>query len=167
MLFLYKHYLYYTNFNYNMNSSTFAFVVILVLCWTIDPFLKKNTMKTLTPDESLVFNKLLSATIIVGYLVYLLCNKQCDFSKLKNLTKKEMVYITMSAITTFVSAIALINLLQRENISYLIPQIQPMVILLTMCVGYFIYKETISYYQMLGGALIVGGVYFLNKKLNK
>ena len=150
-----------------MNSSTFAFVVILVLCWTIDPFLKKNTMKTLTPDESLVFNKLLSATIIVGYLVYLLCNKQCDFAKLKNLTKKEMVYITMSAITTFVSAIALINLLQRENISYLIPQIQPMVILLTMCVGYFIYKETISYYQMLGGALIVGGVYLLNKKLNK
>ena len=97
-----------------MDSTTLAFIVLLIICWTIDPFLKKNTMTTLSPDESLVFNKLLSAVIIVGYLVYLLCNKRCDFSKLKNLTKKEMVYISMSAITTFVSAIALINLLQRK-----------------------------------------------------
>ena len=121
-------------------------------------------MKTLSPNESLVFNKLLSATIIVGYLVYLLCNKKCDFSKLKDLTKKEIIYIFMSAILTFISAIALINLLQRENISYLIPQIQPLIILLTMCVGYFIYKENITYYQILGGGLIITGVYFLNKK---
>ena len=94
-----------------------------MICWSIDPFLKKNTMNTLSPDESLVFNKLLSAGIIVIYLIYLLCNKKCDFSKLKDLTKKEMIYISMSAISTFISAIALINLLQRENISHLIPQI--------------------------------------------
>ena len=75
-----------------------------------------------------------------------------------------MIYIFMSAISTFISAIALINLLQRENISYLIPQIQPLIILLTMCVGYFIYKENITYYQILGGGLIITGVYFLNKK---
>ena len=97
-----------------MNSTTLGFIVLLVICWTIDPFLKKNTMKTLSPNESLVFNKLLSATIIIGYLIYLLCNKKCDFSKLKDLTKKEIIYIFMSAISTFISAIALINLLQRK-----------------------------------------------------
>lgn len=147
-----------------MNLISVVFIIILVVCWSIDPFLKKNTMKTLSPDESLVFNKILSAAIIGVYLIYLLCNKRCDFSKLKNLTKKEMVYISMSAISTFISAIALIHLLQRENISYLIPQIQPVIILLTMCIGYFIYKEKISYYQMFGGALIISGVYFLNRK---
>ena len=115
-----------------MNLISVVFIIILVVCWSIDPFLKKNTMKTLSPDESLVFNKMLSAAIIGVYLIYLLCNKRCDFSKLKNLTKKEMVYISMSAISTFISAIALIHLLQRENISYLIPQIQPVIILLTM-----------------------------------
>ena len=148
-----------------MKSISIIFVIILVICWSIDPFLKKNTMNTLSPDESLVFNKLLSAAIIVLYLIYLLCNKKCDFTKLKDLTKKEMVYISLSAISTFVSAIALIHLLQKENISHLIPQIQPVIILLTMCIGYFIYKEQISYYQMLGGGLIIGGVYFLNKKM--
>ena len=147
-----------------MKSISIIFVIILVICWSVDPFLKKNTMNTLSPDESLVFNKLLSAAIIVLYLIYLLCNKKCDFTKLKDLTKKEMVYISLSAISTFVSAIALIHLLQKENISHLIPQIQPVIILLTMCIGYFIYKEQISYYQMLGGGLIIGGVYFLNKK---
>lgn len=147
-----------------MKLISIIFVIILVVCWSLDPFLKKNTMKTLSPDESLVFNKLLSTVIIVIYLIYLLCNKKCDFSKLKDLTKKEMVYISMSAISTFVSAIALINLLQRENISQLIPQIQPVIILLTMCIGYFIYKEQISYYQIIGGALIITGVYFLNRK---
>ena len=147
-----------------MQLISIIFVIIIVICWSIDPFLKKNTVKTLTPDESLVFNKLLSTAIIVIYLIYLLCNKKCDFSKLKDLTKKEMVYISMSAISTFISTIALIHLLQKENISHLIPQIQPVIILLTMCIGYFIYKEQISYYQMLGGALIIGGIYFLNRK---
>ena len=147
-----------------MQLISIIFVIIIVICWSIDPFLKKNTVKTLTPDESLVFNQLLSTAIIIIYLIYLLCNKKCDFSKLKDLTKKEMVYISMSAISTFISAVALIHLLQKENISHLIPQIQPVIILLTMCIGYFIYKEQISYYQMLGGALIIGGVYFLNRK---
>ena len=147
-----------------MKLATFGFVALLIVCWTFDPFLKKHSMKTLSPDESMIFNKLLSASIIGIYLMYLLFNKKCDFSKLKNITKKEVVYISASAISTFVSAVALINLLQREDVGYLMPQIQPLVILLTMCVGYFIFKEKITYYQMIGGALIVGGVYFLNKK---
>ena len=54
--------------------------------------------------------------------------------------------------------------IQIEDVGYLMPQIQPLVILLTMCVGYFVFKEKISYYQIIGGVLIVGGVYFLNKK---
>lgn len=147
-----------------MKLATFGFVALLIVCWTFDPFLKKHSMKTLSPDESMIFNKLLSASIIGIYLMYLLFNKKCDFSKLKNITKKEVIYISASAISTFVSAVALINLLQREDVGYLMPQIQPLVILLTMCVGYFIFKEKITYYQMIGGALIVGGVYFLNKK---
>ncbi len=147
-----------------MNKVTFTFIIILIICWTFNPFLKKNTMTTLSPDESLVFNQMLSTTIIGIYFIYLLCNKRCNFKKLKSLSKKEIFYITLSAISTFVSAIALINLLHRENVSYLIPQIQPIVIFFTMLVGYFVFKEKITYYQMLGGLLIILGVWFLNKK---
>ena len=150
-----------------MKLATFGFVALLIVCWTFDPFLKKHSMTTLSPDESLIFNKLLSAVIIGIYLLYLLFNKKCNFSKLKNITKKEVVFISASAISTFVSAIALINLLQREDVGYLMPQIQPLVILLTMCVGYFIFKEKISYYQIIGGILIIGGVFFLNKNKKK
>ena len=147
-----------------MKLATFGFIALLIVCWTFDPFLKKHSMKTLSPDESMIFNKLLSASIIGIYLMYLLFNKKCDFSKLKNITKKEVIYISASAISTFVSAVALINLLQREDVGYLMPQIQPLVILLTMCVGYFIFKEKITYYQMIGGALIIGGYIFLIRK---
>jgi uncharacterized membrane protein len=147
-----------------MKIATFGFITLLIICWTFDPFFKKHSMQTLSPDESMIFNKLLSATIIGIYLMYLIFNKKCDFSKLKNMTKKEMIFISASAISTFVSAVALINLLQREDVGYLMPQIQPLVILLTMCVGYFIFKEKISYYQIIGGVLIIGGVVFLNKK---
>ena len=57
----------------------------------------------------------------------------------------------------------LIYLLQKKNVSYLIPQVQPIIILLTIILGYFLFNEKLSNYQIFGSLLIILGVWFMNK----
>ena len=69
----------------------------------------------------------------------------------------------MAAFTTVIASLMLISLLKRNDASYVIPHIQPVVIILTFIFGYMLFNENINYKQAIGACLIVGGLYVINK----
>jgi len=88
---------------------------------------------------------------------------QCDITCLKKLTSRDIVYSVLAAITTVGSSLLLINLIQNNNVSYIIPQIQPLVILSTIMTGYLFFGENVESQKILGIGMIIGGLYTINQ----
>ena len=149
-------------------NPTYILIAILVLCWTLNPFLKKRSVGDLSSSEYIVFNHCFVSIFILLYFLYLLFNNKCNIiSKIKNKQFKELSYGFLAAVVTFISSIVLINLLKRENASYLIPHIQPVVIILTLLFGYFLFNENLNSKQIIGGLLVVSGLFVINKNKKK
>jgi len=75
-----------------------------------------------------------------------------------------MLYSILGAITTVMGAIVLIKLLKDNDASSIIPQIQPVVILLTILLGYALFNESMTKNKIIGGLCIICGLYIINKK---
>ena len=58
--------------------NTYTLLVILVLCWTLNPFMKKKASLNLSSDEYLIFNHTLCSILLVIYLIYLIKYKKCN-----------------------------------------------------------------------------------------
>lgn len=148
-------------------NRTHLLIILLVLCWTINPFFKKLSAKKLNSEEFMFFNHFLCSIIIIVYFIYLLYNKQCNVKCIKKLDRYELIYSLLGALLTVSSSLILIKLLKENNASFIIPQIQPLVIFLTIVTGFVIFKEDLDNYKILGGILIILGMLIMNKKKNK
>ena len=145
-----------------MNS--YILIILLVLCWTLNPFLKKNSIGDLSSSEYIIYNNCLVSSLVLIYFIYLITRNETKFiSKLKIKPTKEIIISLFAAIITISSSIIQCNLLKLENASYLIPHIQPLVIILTVLIGYFIFGENFNVKQF-GGILLIGvGLMIINK----
>ena len=145
-------------------SNTYILIAVLIMCWTLNPFMKKHASKNLTSDEYMIFNHGLCTILIIIYFIYLLMNNKCDINCIKKIDKKQFIYSIGGAVTTVFAALVLIKLLKNNNASSIIPQIQPIVIISTVSIGYFIFKEDITKNKILGCMLIVFGLFVFNRK---
>ena len=80
-----------------MNITTFILLTLLVICWTLNPFLKKMMGSRLPANENMIFNHSLCTIIIIVYTIYLLINHKCDMSKIQSLSKKDVPFATLFA----------------------------------------------------------------------
>ena len=147
-------------------SQTFLLLLLLVIFWTVNPFMKKNASQKLSSGEYLIFNHVLCTIRVIIYFIYLMKYNQCDITCLQKLTSKDIIYSLLAAITTIGSSLVLINLVQNNNVSYIIPQIQPLVILSTVITGYLFFEEIVETQKILGIGLIIGGLYVINQSNN-
>ena len=78
------------------------------------------------------------------------------------MTKKDLFWTIMAVITGMVGSILLLFLIKKDEVSYIIPNIQGIVILLGSLIGYFIFKEKIDIYRIIGIILIFFGIISIN-----
>lgn len=147
-----------------MNNTTFILLTMLIICWTLNPFLKKLMGSKLPANENMIFNHSLCTIIILAYTTYLLINHKCDISKIQALSKKDVMLGIVTSIITVASSLLLIKILQENEASQVMPQIQPCVLLLTLIIGYFIFNEKMTKNKMIGAGLITLGLFVINKK---
>jgi len=145
-------------------SNTIFLVLILSLCWTLNPFIKKQASSKLSSSEYMIYNHGLCTILILIYFGYLLYYNRCDINCIKNLNNKDILYSFAGALTTVSASFLLIKLLKENQTSDVIPYIQPIVIILTLLIGYFIFNENLTKYKILGGILIVMGLLVIGKK---
>jgi uncharacterized membrane protein len=145
-------------------DHTIILIILLVTCWTLNPFLKRQMAGKLAANEYMIFNHSLCTILIVLYVAYLLMNKQYDIKPLQDLSRTDILVGFIGAFITVVSSVVLISLLQNNEASYIIPHVQPCIIVLTLIIGYFFYGEDISRNKLIGTGLIAMGLVFMNKK---
>lgn len=145
-----------------MNKTSLILFIILVICWTLNPFLKKGGLGALTPEQFWIINIVLCFIFTVIYLFYLYCNDDFNFLNIGNITRKQSLSCIFAALTSVIAGLCLMNLLKDENVTSIIPQGTPISIILTLIVGYSVFNEGITFNQGLGGLIIIFGLYIFN-----
>ena len=148
--------------------NIYFYLGILVLAWTLNPFFKKKLMSKLNNEELFFINHIVITIFILLYFLYRYkCNKiklDC-ISKLNNFSRNEIFLLIFGAIITVIGARLLPYLLeQNKDVSYIISHIQPVVIMLTVLIGYMFFKEKITLTKLLGVIFIVIGLIVINVK---
>ena len=147
-----------------MNYIMYIAMAIIVLCWVLTPFLRKIVLKKVSSfDFLLLTHSIVMLFILLAILVMKIKNKKnfkLDFS---SMDKKDILVLILASVGTFVSSLLLIWLLKYNEATSIMPQLQPLVILLTILAGAFVFKENVSLMEWLGVAFIIGGVFILNK----
>ena len=142
--------------------QTYYLLFIVIFSFVLNPFMKKRAAISLNSEEFLIFNHVLVSCLLIFFTGYLLINKKIDLFFLKKLKRKELYWSFLASIVGIMGSIAFINLIKNEDITFIIPNIQPIVLILTGIFGALIFKENMSKYKILGILLIVFGSTIIN-----
>jgi drug/metabolite transporter (DMT)-like permease len=142
--------------------STYIMMVLLIISFTLNPYLKKQASHNVSSSEFTLIYQILAIVFIVCYVGYLVQSKTCSLSCFKKMTKTDLGWTTLAVITGMAGSILLLFLIKKDEVSYLIPNVQGIVILLGSLIGYFIFKEKIDKYRIMGIILIFFGIISIN-----
>ena len=78
------------------------------------------------------------------------------------MTSKEILWSIAAAVTGIIGSLVLIMLVQRDEVSFIMPNVQPIVILIGSILGYFVFKESMGLFKTIGILLIVCGAFCIN-----
>ena len=73
-------------------NQTYILLTLLIMCWTLNPFLKKQASQKLTAQEYMLFNHSLCTVLVLVYAGYLMYQQKCDIKCLQKLDKKEFIF---------------------------------------------------------------------------
>lgn len=151
-----------------MIALTYFYIFVIVLCWTLNPFIKKLVMKKMDANEYLIMNHSVVTIILVFYGIYLLKKKKCDFNCIQKLSGGDMGLLVIGGITTILSTLMLVYLVSSTEVSYVMGNVQPIVISLSIILGYLFFKEKLGLTKLLGLTFIIVGLVLINKaKIDK
>ena len=137
-------------------------MVLLILAFTLNPFLKKQASKNVSTYEFIIIYQVLAIFIVLGFISYLLKYKECSLACFKKLTGPDLLWTVLAVLSGIVGSLLLLYLLKKDEVSFIIPNVQAMVILLGALIGYFIFNEKINSYKGFGLIFIIIGIICLN-----
>ncbi len=146
-----------------MNYLVYFYILIIVLCWTFNPFIKKILLNKIGKSEYLILNHLFITLFILLYFLYMFSRNKCDLSCIRSLSKKELSLLSVGAVTSILGTLMLLHLVSTADVSYAIAHVQPIVISLTLVIGYLVFNERLTSAKVFGISLIVIGLIILNK----
>lgn len=142
--------------------DTYILLIILTLCWGFQPFFKKKPLQKFSSLEFYCIEYLFYLIPIIAYFAYLY--KKTGMKCITQLDKTDIIYFLLVIFTGTIGGITFAQLLKQNNASYVIPSVQPLIIVFTLFTGYFLFKESIDMYQIIGAILIIIGILFINKE---
>ena len=142
--------------------SPYLLILILIICYTINPFIKKHASKKVNADEYMFIYQIFILVFIVLSSIYLIQSNTCNINCYKKMSIKDICWTILAVILGMIGSSLLLYLVKMDDVSYLIPNIQGIVILLSSAIGYFIFNEKIDKFKFMGILLIFFGIISIN-----
>ena len=142
--------------------SPYFLMVLLIISFTINPYIKKHASKNVTSSEYTFIYHIFIVIFIICYSSYLLTSKSCDISCYKKLSMSDIGWTTVAVFTGMMGSTLLLYLVKQDDVSYLIPNVQGIVILCGSFIGYFLFNEKFGLYKILGILCVFFGILILN-----
>ena len=135
-------------------------LLIVIVGWSIHPFFSKIPLKDMTPKEYYLLNHIIYT---VPILVFMIFDKN-RFSFTKKMTKKNTIFAIIAVFIGLLSGISYKYLLKFNNINYLVPHTNPLIIIFTLILSYFLFNESLTIKQLTGSLLVIIGLFIINSK---
>ena len=147
-----------------MNELFYKYFLIglIILSFVLNPFAKKQASKNLKASEYYLVNQIIIVIMVIFYSIYLFYNNHCDINCIKKMSNKEIMWSVFAGFIGIVGSVALIAVIQLDEITFIMPNIQPIVILIGAVIGYYIFNESMGIYKMFGIILIIIGAFCVN-----
>ena len=145
-------------------------IIIIILCWTLGPFVKKKVMNTpsgkrgdeITSLDFLLISNLIGFLMIIAFNILNSKSKNNVLDTFKKFTLEHWKYSIINTLLTLISASLFLFVLQKGSVKKYFPLIQSSVIILSFLVGSYVAKERITLTKILAIILISGGIVLLN-----
>ena len=140
---------------------------LLILCWAVNPFLKKIVMKKLNTYEFFLFNNIFIFLFLLMYLMGLRIANQknsIQIKKIIDLDTKEFIALITGAMISLIGAILFLFLIKMDNVTTIISMSQSLSIIASLLVGFMFFSEHIKPKDIFGIFLIVFGVTIIKYK---
>ena len=139
-----------------------ALLLILTISWGFQPFFKKFPLKKISSIEFYCIEYLFYMIPITLYFIYLYNkNNLVCFSKID---RKDIMYFILIVTTGTIGGLSFAQLLKQNYATYVIPSVQPLIIVFSLVTGYFIFKEKIGLHQLVGTIFVIFGIILINFK---
>lgn len=142
--------------------SLYILLLLQILSFTFNPHLKKRASKNITSNEFIIIYQILAMIFSIIYIYFLINYKNCNLNCFNKLNKSDAIYTFLSVLTGFSGSILLLYLVKKDELSYIIPNIQGVVIILNTLIAYFIFHESLTVNKIIGVCCIFLGILFLN-----
>ena len=143
----------------------YVYLIMLVLLWTMNPFIKKKIVGNIDSEMYFFINHIIVTVFVIIYFFYRLMNKnnKLSFIKVGDFSKQDKIYLVIGGLLSVLASRLLPYIISlNKDVTYLISNIQPVVILLTAIIGFAFFNEKIDTKKMMGIGLIIIGLLFMN-----
>ena len=136
---------------------------LLVLTWSLNPFIKKKILKDLRVVDFYCISVLTVAFFVLLYMfLYNFENTKKAIHTIYHSSRLKYFYI-VTVVLSVVSGFIFHLLIQKNDASYIIPQLQPIVMIFLLLWGYFVFDEDIDKNRILGILAVAIGIWFIKK----
>jgi uncharacterized membrane protein len=142
-------------------------LVLLIVCWTLNPFLKKVMTQTFTSHEFLMVNNIVMLLLLSIYYMATRFSKKLpdiELGKLLTLTPYQYTVLVGGSLMSLVSALVFLMLIKMEDISKLVSISQSITIIASIAVGCMFFNEKLSIKEVVGIMLMVAGITIIKYK---
>ena len=140
--------------------QTWGLFGLILFCWTLGPFFKKVPLKKLTPLQYFIVGGIVTAIPIIVYAIYLYGTNQWNFTAALSII--DYCYIVAAGVVGLVATLVFIILIKYHNVTYVMPHLNPMVMVTTALVGIFFFGEKVNKLHWIGIAAVIVGLYLIN-----
>lgn len=147
--------------------SSYILLALVIFSFTLNPYLKKKASNNVSSNEFILIYQIIAIIFTILYVYYLLNYKHCSIACFKKLTKMELLWTIMAVLTGILGSVVLLYLIKLEEVSYIVPNIQGIVILFGAIIGFFVFQEKFDFFRISGITLIFTGILLLNYGKNK
>ena len=127
---------------------------------SINPYIKKQVTKNISQYTFIAITSIFVLLINIGYIYY----NNFQLNDLGEASTKDILICLATSFFSIAPSLIYLNLIQKENISFLNPIIKPMGILVTALFGIIVFSEVMSRNQIIGGIIILLGTGLFLKK---
>jgi len=142
---------------------------ILIISLTLNGFLKKSLVQEVNVDEYMFVMCHIIFVFTYLYILIRWLTKKNNIrpNLLKKMNKKTIYLFIFCGINAILASCLFVYLLKQNDVSYIVPHTNSLLIILTLFVGYYFFKEKITLKKMLGSLLVILGLICINLKDNK
>jgi len=135
---------------------------ILIFLSGISAFVLSNTLKDKSIHESFFFNSLFYFVIAMILCAIFTFKGDINYDAIFNLETDQIISYTTCAVVYIVTALLTAYLYKEYSVMEIAPYKNSLVPLLQFAIGFLIFKNNPTPYKIMGGILMVIGIYIFS-----